>query len=130
MKPSSAKAKGRRLQQYVADAVRSVLRLHAPDVQPAIMGESGMDIKLSMEARRHFPYATECKNVQRLNVWAALKQCEENAKDGLSPLLVFSRNRDGVYCVVTLEHLLELRRELADLRALNDCETAARGKVW
>jgi hypothetical protein len=130
MKTSSAKAKGRRLQSFVVDAVRAALRLHEPDIRPAIMGETGMDIKLSMEARRHWPYATECKNVQKIAIWESLEQAEGHASAGLEPLLVFSRNRARVWAVVPFEHLVELRRELADLRAIDDCETAARGEAW
>ncbi len=52
MKTSSAKAKGRRLQQTVRDKILSLfptLELDV-DVRSAIMGETGEDIKLSKKA--------------------------------------------------------------------------------
>ena len=45
------------------------------------MGESGEDIKLSPAARKLIPYSFECKNQEKLNIWEALSQAEENAGD-------------------------------------------------
>lgn len=47
MKPSSAKAKGRRLQREIADAIRPAFDVPEDDVQPAVMGENDQDIHLS-----------------------------------------------------------------------------------
>lgn len=94
MKPRSSKAKGRRFQQEIRSAILEVFKnFDADDVKVAIMGESGMDIKLSPYARQFFPYSIECKNVEKLNIWQALKQAEENTKEGTATLLAFSRNR-------------------------------------
>lgn len=116
MKTSSAKAKGRRLQQEVADALCATMRLHKDDVKCAIMGESGRDVHLSPRAQIVFPYSVECKNTERLNVWAALEQAKKNAGT-LTPLLIFRRNRSVAYAVVPLDNLLDLHRELEELRA-------------
>lgn len=108
MKPSSAKAKGRRLQQAVRDTILAAFpQLEGDDVRVAIMGESGEDLHLSPAARRLVPYSIECKNTERLNVWEALKQAQANAGTH-RPLLVFSRNRSPTYVVLPLEDLLEL----------------------
>jgi len=109
MRPQSAKAKGRRLQ----DAVRELLLEHfsdleEDDIKTAIMGEGGTDIKLSPAARRLFPYSIEAKNQEKLNIWSALEQAEENCKDGTAPLLIFKRNRSRTYAVLALEDLLKL----------------------
>lgn len=94
MKTRSAKAKGRRFQQEIRSAILEVFKnFDADDVKVAIMGESGTDIKLSPYARQFFPYSVECKNVEKLNIWQALKQAEENTKEGTATLLTFSRNR-------------------------------------
>lgn len=110
MKPSSSKAKGRRLQKAVAKAIRRTFNLAKEDCRPAIMGERGSDIKLSRAAAARFPYAVECKNQERLNIWQALEQAESNA-GALTPLLVFRRNRTTTYCVVEFQHFLELSRQ-------------------
>lgn len=109
MSPATAKAKGRRLQDYVVNAFRKRWpKLHDDDILPAIMGESGRDVKLSPAARKLIPFDVECKNVEKLNVWAALAQAEANTAPGRIPLLVFSRNRAKKYAVIELESLLTL----------------------
>ena len=109
MKPASAKAKGRRLQQYVRDRILEAFpELEPDDVRSTSMGASGEDLLLSPAARRLFPFATEIKNQQRLNIWAALEQAAAHAGEGRAPLLVFSRNRSKVYAALELDDLLAL----------------------
>lgn len=109
MKPSSCKAKGRQLQNAVAGLVREWFGLNPDDCRPAIMGETGADLKLSSAAKRVFPFAIECKRQESLNIWQALKQAEENAAvEGLHPALVFQRNRSKAYAVVPLATWLEM----------------------
>ena len=58
------------------------------------MGESGVDIQLVGKARELFPFAVECKNQERINIWESWEQCEDNAKkEKLMPALFFKRNR-------------------------------------
>lgn len=95
MRTSSAKAKARRLQNLLTEELRKIFpNLPESDIRPALMGESGIDIKLSAEARKRIPFAFECKNVEKLNIWSAIKQGEVNAgAEGLTPAICFSRNR-------------------------------------
>ena len=109
MRPSSAKAKGRKLQQEVRDIILEHFKeLEPDDVKTAIMGESGQDIKLSPAARRVFPYAVECKNVEKINVWSALEQAEDNSNDNQTPLLVFRKNRTKTYVSLSLDDFMKL----------------------
>ena len=109
MKPRSAKAKGRKLQDAIRDRILEAFpSLEPDDCKVAIMGESGCDIKLSPAARRLFPYSVEAKNQEKLNIWSALEQAEENCKDGTAPLLIFKRNRSRTYAVLALGDLLKL----------------------
>jgi hypothetical protein len=113
MKPRSAKAKGRRFQGEVRELILETFSsLEDDDVKGAIMGESGEDIKLSPAARRLFPYATECKNVEKLNIWQALEQAAANAKESITPLLFFKRNRSKTYVAIEASHFFELLRKL------------------
>jgi hypothetical protein len=113
MKPRSAKAKGRRFQSEVKELILESFPLLEPDdVKPAIMGESGEDIKLSPAARKLFPYAVECKNTEKLNIWSALEQAEANAKNQNTPLLFFKRNRSKAYVAMEADHLFELLKRL------------------
>lgn len=109
MKPSSAKAKGRKLQQEVRDALLETFQseLEKDDIKSAIMGESGEDIKLSPAARKLIPYSIEAKCKEKISVWAAMKQAEENA-DGHTPIMVFRRNHSKTYVMMDFEHFLKL----------------------
>tara|TARA_Y100001951_G_C11097713_1_gene160259 strand:+ start:113 stop:463 length:351 start_codon:yes stop_codon:yes gene_type:complete len=108
MKTSSKKAKGRKLQDLVRDTLLAEFSsLEEDDVKSAIMGESGEDIKLSPAARKVIPYSFECKNQERLNVWASLKQAEDNCING-APVLIFKRNRSKVYAAIEIETFIKL----------------------
>ena len=108
MKTSSKKGKGRRLQNFVRDELLgSFPTLEPDDVKVAIMGESGEDIKLSPAARKQIRYSFECKNQERLSIWSALKQAEDNCNDR-TPVLIFKRNRSKVYAVLEFESLIDL----------------------
>ena len=106
MKPRSAKAKGRRLQDTVREILRERFKdkLEDDDITTAIMGESGIDVKLSPAARKIFPYSAECKNQEKLNIWAALKQAEGHTK----PILIFKRNHSDTYVAMRFEDFLNL----------------------
>lgn len=71
------------------------------EVRPAIMGESGKDIKFSGIAKIRFPYAIECKNTEKFNAWSAYKQAKENATEDEIPLVVFKRNRSEVMVLLS-----------------------------
>lgn len=115
MRPSSAKAKGRRLQNQIRELIlENFPQLHPDDVKTAIMGESGVDIKLSPAARNLFPYSVEAKNQEKLNIWSALDQAEENNKEETHPLLFFKRNRSKLYVAFEAEHLFELLDKCGD----------------
>ena len=77
------------------------------------MGTQGEDVWLSAAARAKFPYAVECKNVERVNVWQCWGQAQTNAAHaGLKPLLVLARNRTKPVVVIDIDHFLELYGEL------------------
>ncbi len=108
MKTSSAKAKGRRLQQKVRDLLlETFTELEPDDIRSTSMGVSGEDLQLSPAARKLIPFAIECKNQEKLNVWDSLKQAEENSGD-YDPVLIFKRNRSKTYAVINIEKFIEL----------------------
>ena len=110
MRPQSCKAKGRRLQQHVVQQLlRTFPELEADDVRSVSMGCSGEDIVLSPRARQLLPYAFECKNQEKLNLWSSIDQCEANAGAN-HPVLVFKRNREKTRVVLSLQHFLALIR--------------------
>lgn len=83
------------------------------------MGESGIDIKLSAEARKRFNFAIECKNVEKINIWEAWEQAKINSeKEALIPLLFIKRNRTTPLMVLDAEQGMCLLHELAYLKGL------------
>lgn len=108
MKPSSAKAKGRRLQDEVRKRILSTFpKLEEDDVKTAIMGESGEDIRLSPAARKMFPFSVECKNVEKLNTYQSWGQAVANA-GSYTPLLIHTRNRHETLVTFRFDDLLTL----------------------
>lgn len=97
MKISSAKNKGRRFQSWVRDEFKRIFGLTDDEIRCAIGSENGCDVKIDSR-REDVPYAIECKNVERLNLWSAWSQAVLNSFDR-TPLLVVKRNR-GVPLVV------------------------------
>jgi hypothetical protein len=109
MKTSSAKAKGRKLQQWFAQLMVDTLNLHEEDLESRPMGSQGEDIIMGRESREKFPYSIECKNQEAVNVWKAYEQASENCK-GYEPLVVIKRNRHKPLVLVDAEHFVELHR--------------------
>ena len=110
MKTQSAKSKGRRLQQWVRNILIEKLDVHPEDVESRSMGSSGEDLIMARSARSKFPYSIECKNQEKLNIWSALEQAEENSGNHI-PLVIFKRNRSKTYAVLEFDKLLELLNE-------------------
>ncbi len=108
MRSRSRKNKGKRLQNKVLDILLEAFQdLEQDDIRSAIMGESGEDIKLSPAARKLIPYSIECKNQEKLNIWEALSQAEENSVVSI-PVLIFKRNRSKTYAVLPIEEFINL----------------------
>ena len=76
MKTQSAKAKGRRFQQWVRDQLIEKLEVHPEDVESRSMGAGGEDLIMARAAREKFPYSIELYllNVIIRNLWWLLMQ--------------------------------------------------------
>ena len=111
MKPRSAKNKGKRLQNKIRDLILEKFnQLEPDDVRSVTMGDSGEDILLSPAARKLFPFSTECKNQEKLNIWSSLEQAETNSGNHI-PIVIFKRNRSKTFVALEFEKLLELLNE-------------------
>ena len=107
MRPQSAKAKGRRLQQQFRELLIEELGIHPEDMESRSMGAGGEDLIMARAAREKFPYSIECKNVEKLNVWEAYKQASENSKD-YEPLVVMKKNNHKTLVVLDAESFVKL----------------------
>ena len=103
----SRKAKGRRLQNWVRDTLLGVFPSlkKDEDVWCAIMGESGVDIKLSKEAQKLFPFSVECKNKETWKgLYDAYDQAISNAN--LEPVVVLKMNKRAPLLALDFEAFL------------------------
>ena len=112
VKPSSAKAKGRVLQQKVRDLILEAFpQLEPDDVRSTGMGQSGADIQLSPAAQKLFTFAVECKNQERVSLWDSYDQACSNAGK-LEPLLIIKKNKRKPLAIIDLEKFMELIKSL------------------
>lgn len=108
MKASSCKAKGRRAANEVKALIHDIFpELDDSDVFRERGGQIGEDIKFSSKAREILPISIEVKNVEALNIWKALEQCEDNAQ-GYIPVLFFRRNNSKLYAAIEADELMAL----------------------
>ena len=107
MNPSSAKAKGRRLQQWVRDKLIEMLDVHPEDIESRSMGAGGEDLIMARAARLKFPHSIECKNVEKLNIWDAYEQASANCGD-YEPIVVMKKNGKKPLVVVDAEYYISL----------------------
>ncbi len=107
MRPQSAKAKGRRLQQWVREKLIECLDIHPEDIEARSMGAGGEDLIMARAARQKFPHSIECKNVEKLNIWDAYEQASANCGD-YEPIVVIKKNGKKPLVVIDAEYYIQL----------------------
>ena len=110
MKTSSAKAKGRRLQQKFMQLLIEKLEIDPEDIESRSMGAGGEDLIMSKAARNKFPFSVECKNQERLNIWSAWEQANSN-RGIYEPIVVIKRNGTAPLVVLDAENFLDMIRD-------------------
>ena len=105
MKTQSAKAKGRRLQQWVRDMLIEHRNVHPEDIESRSMGAGGEDLIMARDARQKFPFSIECKNQEKLNVWDAYQHAVENSGD-YEPILIMKKNGKKPLVVLDAENFI------------------------
>ena len=109
IKVSSAKAKGRRLQQWVRNYLHSNLKgVEKDDVTSTPGGVNGPDIGLSPLARKLFPWTVECKSRSSFSVYEALEQAERNLIKNTKPIAILKGDRKQPLALLYAEDLLEI----------------------
>ena len=107
---SSAKAKGRKLQQHVRDKLIELLSSRGivdDDVKSTGMGQGGEDVQLSPLARKYMPVSIECKKYAKFAVYGPYEQAEK-ASGKYEPLLVIQGDRKKPLAIVSLDYYLSL----------------------
>lgn len=109
IKPSSAKAKGRRHQQWVRDKILELFpKLEPDDVRSTSMGAGGEDVQLSPAARKLFPYSVECKALKSISVYKFMEQAQANCPDTAEPIAIVKADRQRPLAVIDAEHFFTL----------------------
>ena len=93
---SSAKAKGRRFQQWVCKKISWATGIEwgkdcLIDSRP--MGQSGVDTILIGKALEMYPFSPEVKNQESWSLAAYIKQAKENQKEGTDWQVFLKKNR-------------------------------------
>lgn len=111
IKTSSAKGKGRQLQQHVRDEIYAGWpELDDGDVESRGMGGAGVDIMLSPKARKLVPLSIECKNTKSTPSIAQVKQATANMYEETLPVVAwkpFGKQYKDTLVMCKLEDLLE-----------------------
>ena len=113
MKTSSAKAKGRRLQQWVRTLLIEKLDIHEEDIESRPMGSGGEDLIMARAAPEKFAFSVECKNQETGNVWKAMEQAQANAKH-YTPIVVMKKNNEKPLVVIDAEVFIDMIGEIND----------------
>jgi hypothetical protein len=111
MKTSSAKAKGRRLQQSIAKQIAELLGLeYGKDqlVDSRTMGLSGKDVILIGEAKQRFPFDVEVKNQQTWSIPLWIQQSKSNTEPNREWLLVCAKNRHEPIAILDFKVFLDI----------------------
>ena len=113
MKTQSAKAKGRKLQQWMRDLLIEKLDVHPEDIESRSMGAGGEDLIMARSARKKFPYSIECKNQEKVNIWDAYEQAEENSKN-YEPIVILKRNNTKPLVLIDADYFVNLHLDEGD----------------
>ena len=91
---ASRKAKGKDLQNLVAKKISELLNVpygQDEEIQSRQMGGAGVDIALSKEIRKLFPFSIEVKNQQQLNLLKTWQQACNNCYEDTNPVIVYKK---------------------------------------
>ena len=113
MKTQSAKAKGRRLQQWFRDLLIEKLNIHPEDIESRSMGAGGEDLIMARAAREKFPYSVEGKNQEKINLWESYNQAQQNSKNH-EPVVILKRNNSKPLILVDAEYFVKLHQDVSD----------------
>lgn len=109
MKPRSCKNKGKKLQNWVRDALFQDTILGDGDIRSTTMGEQGEDIQLSPKARSLYPFQFECKSKAKFAVYKDYEQASTHGKH--TPILIIKQNNSKPLACVDAEWFINYIKE-------------------
>lgn len=113
IKISSRKSKGREFQKYICQKITEKTGIpwgyeDDMDIQPRLMGQSGVDIVLRGKAKHDFPFAIEAKNQENLSLWNTIDQAKNNLGDFEYWIVVHKKNGKKAITVLDFEDFLDI----------------------
>ena len=89
--------------------LKAAPELEEDDILVTSSSVTGEDLKFSPKARERYPFAVECKNQEKLAIWAALEQAQTHVKgNNRIPTLIFKRNKTKLFIAMGLEEFLRI----------------------
>jgi hypothetical protein len=114
MKTKSAKAKGRRLQNWVACIIGKITGYKVGKdemIAPREMGQNGVDVRLVGDVRKEFPFSIECKNQESWSIHDWIKQAKGNVLPDTDWMIIASRNNTPPVLIMDAETFFEYWNE-------------------
>lgn len=111
IKTSSAKAKGRNLQQWVCQKISDLTGYEWGADLPISsrpMGQSGTDVRLESQVKLLFPFSVECKCQESWSVHSWVEQAIKNQEKGMQWLLVCKRSRKKPVVIIDADVFFEI----------------------
>jgi len=116
---SSGKQKARRLQNWVCNKISEITGIpwgKNCDIEGREMGQSGCDTKLYGEAKRLFPFSTECKWQESWSIPSWIEQAKKNQEPGTDWILFIKKNRKDEIVIMDATRFFEIYRELIKIK--------------
>jgi len=117
IKTSSAKAKGRNLQNDVAKKIGELLNLPIGKDEMICgreMGQSGTDVRLTGIAKEKFKWSVEAKAGNSFSFKSAVEQARKNILPNTNWLLVTRRDRDKAIVSIDCDVFFDLLKKLEE----------------
>ncbi len=110
----SAKAKGRRLQNWTAEKISQITGYEFgkdKPIEPRPMGQSGTDVRLESNVYNLFPFYIECKFQEHWNIPEWIEQAKKNSKNN-HWLLICKKSRSEPVIVLDANLFFSIYEEL------------------
>lgn len=117
IKVSSAKQKGRSLQQWVGRKIADITGFEFGKdcpIESRPMGQSGCDIRMEKQVKKVFPFGPECKYQESWGIPKWIQQAKENQEQGVDWLLFIRKNRHEAIVVLDAEVFFELMEKIIE----------------
>ena len=118
IKISSAKAKGRGLQQWVCKKISELTGYEYGSsgddkpIESRPMGQMGCDVRMESQVKKLFPYSVECKRCENWSIPAWIKQAKENQAQNTDWLLIIKKSHEDPIAIIDANLFFEIQGAL------------------